>query len=144
MIDGLFARFPRVKDYIESTKAQARATGYVTSLFGRRRAIPEINIKGPRQQAAEREAINHPIQATAADIMKLAMLRVDAAITRYGNGSRLLLQVHDELIVEAPDQHREAVATLLKTEMELAYPQLRVPLKVDVEAGTRWDALESL
>lgn len=144
LIDGLFARFPRVKEYIETTKSQARATGYVTSLFGRRRAIPEINIKGPRQQAAEREAINHPIQATAADIMKLAMLNVDHAIAQYGNGVRLLLQVHDELIVEAPEVHREAVATLLKREMERAYPDLRVPLKVDVEAGTRWDALESL
>ncbi|MEY2844564.1 MAG: hypothetical protein RL076_110 [Chloroflexota bacterium] len=144
LIDGLFARFPRVKEYIEATKAQARATGYVTSLFGRRRAIPEINIKGPRQQAAEREAINHPIQATAADIMKLAMLRVDTAISNYGHGVRLLLQVHDELIVEAPLAHSDAAAAVLRHEMSAAYTDLRVPLKVDVEAGTRWDALESL
>ncbi|MFN5678344.1 MAG: DNA polymerase I [Roseiflexaceae bacterium] len=144
LIDGLFARFPRVKEYIEATKAHARATGYVTSLFGRRRAIPEINIKGPRQQAAEREAINHPIQATAADIMKLAMLRVDAAITAHDHGVRMLLQVHDELIIEAPINQRDAAAALLRTEMSAAYPELRVPLKVDVEAGIRWDALEAL
>lgn len=144
LIDGLFARFPRVKEYIEHTKTQARATGYVTSLFGRRRAIPEINIKGPRQQAAEREAINHPIQATAADIMKLAMLRVDAAITQFESGVRLLLQVHDELIVETPMQHRDAVAALLRHEMAAAFPDLRVPLKVDVEAGTHWDDLTAV
>lgn len=144
LIDGLFARFPGVKEYIEHTKAQARTNGYVTSLFGRRRAIPEINIKGPRQQAAEREAINHPIQATAADIMKLAMLRVDGAILASSNNIRLLLQVHDELIVEAPIEQRDAAAQLLRHEMTAAYPDLRVPLKVDVEAGIRWDELEAL
>jgi DNA polymerase-1 len=103
--------------------------------------MPEINIKGPRQQAAEREAINHPIQATAADIMKLAMLRVDAAIQAYGNGARLLLQVHDELIVEVPVAHQADIAALLRREMSAAYSDLAVPLKVDVEAGVSWDQL---
>ncbi len=141
LIDGLFARFPGVREYIDTTIADARATGYVSSLFGRRRPMPEINIKGPRQQAAEREAINHPIQATAADIMKLAMLRVDAAIQAYGNGARLLLQVHDELIVEVPAAHQADIAALLRREMSAAYSDLAVPLKVDVEAGVSWDQL---
>lgn len=141
LIDSLFARFPEVRNYIDRTIQEAHQTGAVSSLFGRRRAMPEINVKGPRQQAAERESINHPIQATAADIMKMAMLRVDAAITAFGNGARLLLQVHDELIVEVPEAHQAAVATLLRHEMSQAYADLAVPLKVDVEAGTSWDQL---
>jgi len=141
LIDSLFARFPEVRNYIDRTIQEAHQTGAVSSLFGRRRSMPEINVKGPRQQAAERESINHPIQATAADIMKMAMLRVDAAITAYGNGARLLLQVHDELIVEVPAAHQDAVAALLRHEMSNAFAELAVPLKVDVEAGTSWDQL---
>ncbi|MFM2031255.1 MAG: hypothetical protein RLZZ297_20 [Chloroflexota bacterium] len=141
LIDGLFARFPEVRNYIDRTIAEAKQTGWVTSLFGRRRSMPDINVKGPRQQASEREAINHPIQATAADIMKMAMLRVDAAISAYGNGARLLLQVHDELIVEVPVAHQHAIAELLRHEMSQAFAELAVPLKVDVEAGTSWDQL---
>ncbi len=141
LIDGLFARFPEVRNYIDRTIQEAHQTGAVSSLFGRRRAMPEINVKGPRQQAAERESINHPIQATAADIMKMAMLRVDAAITAFGNDARLLLQVHDELIVEVPAVHQDAIAALLRHEMSNAFAELAVPLKVDVEAGTSWDQL---
>ena len=144
LIDGLFARFPEVRNYIDRTIQEAHQTGAVSSLFGRRRSMPEINVKGPRQQAAERESINHPIQATAADIMKMAMLRVDAAITAFGKGARLLLQVHDELIVEVPLAHQDAIAALLRREMSQAYADLAVPLKVDVEAGTSWDQLTEI
>lgn len=144
LIDGLFAQFPGVREYIDSTIQHARTNGYVTSLFGRRRNTPDIHNKGPRQQAAEREAINHPIQATAADIMKIAMLRVHGALARYGNNANLLLQVHDELIVEVPTTHQTAVAEILRHEMSSAFAQLSVPLKVDVEAGYRWDDLHEV
>lgn len=144
LIDGLFARFPGIRSYIDNTIQQARTDGYVTSLFGRRRITPDIHNKGPRQQAAEREAINHPIQATAADIMKLAMLRVHRAIAQFGNHTKLLLQVHDELIVETPILHQHDVAHILRHEMSHAFVDLTVPLKVDVEAGDRWDNLHEL
>lgn len=144
LIDDFFAQFPEVRHYIERTIAQGKQLGYVESLFGRRRPVPEINIKGPRQQAAEREAINHPIQATAADIMKMAMLRVDAALRAYGPQVRLLLQVHDELIVEAPASEQLAVMTIIRHEMQHAYANLAVPLKVEVEVGTHWDDLHEM
>lgn len=144
LIDDFFAQFPEVRNYIERTIAQGKQLGYVESLFGRRRSVPEINIKGPRQQAAEREAINHPIQATAADIMKMAMLRVDAALRAYGPQVRLLLQVHDELIVEAPEHDQLAIVHLIRQEMQHAYADLAVPLKVEVEVGTHWDDLHEL
>ena len=144
LIDDFFAQFPEVRHYIERTIAQGKQLGYVESLFGRRRSVPEINIKGPRQQAAEREAINHPIQATAADIMKMAMLRVDAALRAHGPQVRLLLQVHDELIVEAPESEQMAIVALIRHEMQNAYADLAVPLKVEVEVGTRWDDLHEL
>lgn len=144
LIDGLFAQFPGIRNYIDTTIQQARTDGYVTSLFGRRRATPDIHNKGPRQQAAEREAINHPIQATAADIMKLAMLRVHRAIAQFGNDTKLLLQVHDELIVETPIALQHEVASLLRHEMSHAFSDLSVPLNVDVEAGIRWDDLHEV
>jgi len=144
LIDDFFAQFPEVRHYIERTIAQGKQLGYVESLFGRRRSVPEINIKGPRQQAAEREAINHPIQATAADIMKMAMLRVDTALRAYGPQVRLLLQVHDELIVEAPESEQHAVVQIIRHEMQHAYADLAVPLKVEVEVGTHWDDLHEM
>jgi len=144
LIDGLFTQFPGIRNYIDATIQQARTDGFVTSLFGRRRATPDIHNKGPRQQAAEREAINHPIQATAADIMKLAMLRVHRAIAQFGNDTKLLLQVHDELIVETPTAFQKDVADLLRFEMSNAFVDLSVPLKVDVEAGNRWDNLHEI
>lgn len=144
LIDGLFTQFPGIRTYIDTTIAHAKSYGFVTSLFGRKRMTPDIHNKGPRQQAAEREAINHPIQATAADIMKLAMLRVHDAVAQFGNDTKLLLQVHDELIVETPAGHQKELATLLRHEMSHAYDKLTVPLKVDVEAGNRWDDLHEV
>ncbi|MBC8161209.1 MAG: DNA polymerase I [Roseiflexaceae bacterium] len=137
MIDALFARFPKIRAYIDQTLADGRQNGYVQSLFGRRRTMAELKTGGPRRQAAEREAINAPIQATAADIMKIAMIRVDEALRREGLQTRLLLQVHDELILEAPDHEVSQAAALVKREMEGAFA-LRVPLGVDVEAGPNW------
>jgi DNA polymerase-1 len=143
LIDALFARFPSLRDYIDRTLAEGRELGYVHSLFGRRRYVPELRSGGPRRQAAEREAINAPIQSTAADIMKIAMIRVDEALRRSELKTRMLLQVHDELIFEAPQEEVDAVARLVREEMEGAY-RLHVPLKVDVEMGPNWLQMDEI
>ncbi len=143
LIDALFARFPGLRDYIDSTLAEGRTEGYVRSLFGRRRYMPELKSGGPRRQAAEREAINAPIQATAADIMKIAMIRVDEELRRRRLKTRMLLQVHDELIFEAPEDEVDEVVGLVCREMEGSY-ELRVPLRVDVEAGPNWEEMQEI
>lgn len=140
LIDELFARFPGLRDYINSTLEEGRREGFVRSLFGRRRYMPDLKVNGPRRQAAEREAINAPIQATAADIMKIAMIRVDEELRRRQLKTRLLLQVHDELILEAPSDEVDQVVDLVCEQMQGAY-ELRVPLKVDVEKGPSWEEM---
>jgi hypothetical protein len=144
LIDALFARFPGLRDYINSTLEEGRSIGYVHSLFGRRRYTPELRGSGPRRQAAEREAINAPIQSTAADIMKIAMIRVDEELRRRKLKTRMLLQVHDELIFEAPHDEVEELVELVCEQMEGSYPDLRVPLKVDVEKGLNWEEMEDV
>jgi DNA polymerase I len=143
MIDELFARFPGLRDYIDSTLAQGREQGYVHSLFGRRRYMPELSSGGPRRAAAEREAINAPIQSTAADIMKIAMIRVDEALRQRKLATRMLLQVHDELIFEAPHAEKDEVVQLVCEQMEGAH-KLNVPLKVDVESGPNWEEMHEV
>lgn len=144
LIDALFARFPGIRGYIDAALEQGRREGFVTSLFGRRRYTPELKASGPRRQAAEREAINAPIQATAADIMKIAMIKVAGELTAHALETRLLLQVHDELILEAPEGEAAAVCDLVRAVMEAAYPELRVPLKVDVEKGPNWEEMSDV
>jgi DNA polymerase I len=141
LIDALFARFPGLRDYIDSTLAEGRQQGYVHSLFGRRRSMPDLTASGPRRAAAEREAINAPIQSTAADIMKIAMIRVDEELRLRKLAARMLLQVHDELIFEVPHAEVEALVKLVCAQMEGAYPDLRVRLKVDVEQGPNWEEM---
>ncbi|HJZ47446.1 MAG TPA: DNA polymerase I, partial [Roseiflexaceae bacterium] len=143
LIDELFARFPGLRDYIDSTLAQGRQQGYVHSLFGRRRYMPELSSGGPRRAAAEREAINAPIQSTAADIMKIAMIRVDEELRRRKLATRMLLQVHDELIFEAPQAEVDEAVRLVCEQMEGAH-ELRVPLKVDVESGSNWEEMHDI
>jgi DNA polymerase I len=143
LIDELFARFPGLRDYIDSTLAQGRQEGYVHSLFGRRRYMPELSSGGPRRAAAEREAINAPIQSTAADIMKIAMIRVDEALRQRKLATRMLLQVHDELIFEAPHAEVDEVVQLVCEQMEGAH-KLNVPLKVDVESGPNWEEMHEV
>jgi len=143
LIDELFARFPGLRDYIDSTLEEGRREGFVRSLFGRRRYMPELRSGGPRRQAAEREAINAPIQSTAADIMKIAMIRVDEELRRRKLKARMLLQVHDELIFEAPEHEVDELVRLVCEQMEGAY-ELRVPLKVDVEAGPNWEEMAEI
>jgi DNA polymerase-1 len=143
LIDALFARFPGLRDYIDSTLEEGRREGFVRSLFGRRRYMPDLKVNGPRRQAAEREAINAPIQATAADIMKIAMIRTDEELRRRKLKTRMLLQVHDELIFEAPHAEVDEIVQLVCDQMQGAY-ELRVPLKVDVESGPNWEEMHDV
>ncbi len=138
-IEAYFERYPEVRDYMERTKEEARQKGYVTTLYGRRCFIPDINHRVPsRRNAAERQAINAPIQGTAADIMKRAMIRTARELARAGSGARMLLQVHDELVFEVPEGEIEATATLVKRVMEGA-ARLQVPLVVDIGWGRNWE-----
>lgn len=141
-IRDYFERYPGAKDYVDRTKRQASERGYVETLLGRRRATPEVNSGDPvLRQAAEREAVNMPIQGTAAEIMKLAMIRVYKGIKEKGLASRLLLQVHDELIFEVPPEEVEATKELIQKEMPAAL-EMTVPLRVAVKLGSSWGGLE--
>jgi DNA polymerase-1 len=123
---------------MQETPKQARQTGYVRTLFGRIRPIPDIANKNHNLRArAEREAINAPIQGAAADIVKLAMIRVDHALKKKGLKGRMLLQVHDELVLEVPESEADETSCLVKSEMENAC-QLNVPLVVDLGVGRNW------
>lgn len=137
-IESYFKRFPAVKDYLNATVAKAKEDGYVTTVFGRRRYIPELRAKNKNLVSfGERAAMNTPIQGTAADIIKKAMVETDAALKKAGLKARLILQIHDELIVEAPESEAEAVTKLLTECMENAC-LLTVPLSVDVGVGKTW------
>ncbi len=137
-IDAYFARFPEIRDYMERAKDEARANGFVTTLFGRKVFVPDINAKGPLRAFGERAAINGPIQGGAADIIKRAMTRVPAALADAGLKARMLLQVHDELVFEVPEAEVEATRTLVKQVMEAA-ASLDVPLVVETGIGASWD-----
>jgi DNA polymerase-1 len=137
-IKTYFEKYPGVREYIERTKRQAARQGYVETLLGRRRYFPNLDkMRGPERGRAEREAINMPIQGTAADIIKIAMIRLHQALRERGLRSRMLLQVHDELVLEAPDDEVDAVIPLVQEVMGGA-SELVVPLKVDVEVGQNW------
>jgi DNA polymerase-1 len=139
-IDRYFEQYPGIRDYMERAKQEAREKGYVTTLFGRRCWIPDITNRLPSRRAyAERQAINAPIQGTAADIVKRAMIRVARALAQVGSRARLLLQVHDELVLEVPEAEVEATRRLLERVMAGA-AHLSVPLVVDTGAGPSWDA----
>ncbi|HXX83884.1 MAG TPA: DNA polymerase I [Casimicrobiaceae bacterium] len=138
-IDKYFARYPGVAEYMQRTRALARAQGYVETVFGRRLWLPDINAGGgPRRQAAERAAINAPMQGTAADLIKLAMIAVQRWLDDTELKTRLVLQVHDELVLEAPSQEVERVVAELP-ELMSGVARLQVPLAVDVGSGANWD-----
>jgi DNA polymerase-1 len=141
-IDAYFAGFPAVRTFIDRTVAEARTTGVVRTASGRRRLVPELtSANGQVRMAAERETVNMPIQGTAADILKKAMIEVHAALTAHNHGrpdpTRMILTVHDELVFEAPAGQAGAMAELVREVMERAWP-LRVPLVVDVGIGPNW------
>jgi DNA polymerase-1 len=138
-IDRYFMRYPGVANYMESTRALAKRQGYVETVFGRRLWLPEINSpNGPRRGAAERAAINAPMQGTAADLIKLAMIAVDRWIREEELGTRLVMQVHDELVLEVPDSEVAHVRERLPALMAQVAP-LRVPLLVELGVGDNWD-----
>jgi DNA polymerase-1 len=138
-IDLYFARYPGVKRYMEETRAQARQQGYVETVFGRRLYLPDINARNKQfQQAAERAAINAPMQGTAADIIKRAMISVDAWCGAGARGARIIMQVHDELVLECQTAKIAEVTDAVRQHM-MAAADLRVPLKVDVGTGSNWD-----
>ena len=138
-IDAYFERYPGIRAYMEETKAFCRQHGYVETLFGRRAHMAEINEKNPaRRNFSERAAINAPIQGTAADIIRRAMVAIPGVLRREGLGATMLLQVHDELIFEVPDDEIERTATAVREAMEGA-AQLDVPLVVDTGQGDNWD-----
>src|SRR6266849_1260565 len=137
-IEGYFARYAGVRAFIASTIAEARTRGYVTTVLGRRRYLPELGARDPAvRQFAERAATNTPIQGSAADLIKLAMLEVRRRLGAAAGGARLLLQVHDELLLEVPADRLAAVESAVRDAMERVFP-LRVPLEVDVRHRANW------
>ncbi|WP_119310092.1 DNA polymerase I [Cohaesibacter haloalkalitolerans] len=142
-IDTYFERFPGIRDYMEATKKSAREQGYVETIFGRKIHYPEINSKNPNMKAfQERAAINAPIQGSAADIIRRAMVRMEDALSEAGSSARMLLQVHDELIFEVPEVEVDDTIKVVRTIMEgapMPALQLSVPLKVDANAADNWD-----
>ena len=137
-IDRYFERYPGVRHYMDATRAMAHDKGYVETVFGRRLTLPDIHARQvPVRQAAERAAINAPMQGTAADIIKRAMLRVNKALGEADLGCNLLLQVHDELVFEVCDRDLDAAKSLVRVEMEAA-AELAVPLVVEIGSGESW------
>jgi DNA polymerase I len=137
-IDAYLARFPHVQDFIQRTIEQAARDGYVTTLFGRRRPVPEIRASNRQTRSlGERLAVNSVMQGTAADVIKRAMVAIHARLRSEGRSARLVLQVHDELLLEAPEAEVSAVKELVREEMVGAY-ELDPPLEVDVGAGDDW------
>jgi DNA polymerase-1 len=141
-----FEQFPGVKRYLDETRETAAETGYVETLLGRRRYFPQL-IKGapkvsePLRARAEREAINAPIQGTAADIIKLAMLQLPKSLEKAGLSAKLLLQVHDELVVECPKSELQETSAVVQKVMQEAF-KLSIPLKTDAKAGKNWSAMK--
>ncbi|MFE1782438.1 DNA polymerase I, partial [Streptomyces sp. NPDC059506] len=140
LMENYFLRFGGVRDYLHRVVEDARVTGYTETVLGRRRYLPDLNSDNrQRREMAERMALNAPIQGSAADIVKIAMLRVDDALRTEGLSSRMLLQVHDEVVLEVAPGEREAVEELVRREMGAAYP-LRAPLDVSVGVGPDWES----
>jgi len=137
-IQAYFERYSGVQRFIDRTLEEARRDGYVKTLFGRIRPIPDINSKNANQRGfAERTAVNTPLQGTAADLIKLAMIRIDAELRQRKMRSRMTLQVHDELVFDVLESELDAVRTLVRDQMENAY-KLDVPLLVEVGVGSNW------
>ncbi|WP_405580273.1 DNA polymerase I [Streptomyces sp. NBC_01190] len=140
LMETYFERFGGVRDYLRRAVEEARGIGYTETLLGRRRYLPDLTSDNrQRREMAERMALNAPIQGSAADIVKIAMLRVDEALVREGLTSRMLLQVHDEIVLEVAPGEREKVEQLVRREMSGAYP-LRAPLDVSVGVGSDWES----
>jgi DNA polymerase-1 len=139
-MDAYFSRFGGVRDYLQAIVEQARKDGYTSTVLGRRRYLPELDSSNRQvREAAERAALNAPIQGSAADIIKVAMIEVDRALLQAGLKSRMLLQVHDELLFEVAAGEHEQLEALVREHMCGAYP-LDVPLEVSLGYGRSWDS----
>jgi len=137
-IKNYFARYAGVRAFIDRTIAEVRQSGVTHTLFGRERPIPDINSRNANSRGfAERTAVNSPLQGTAADVIKLAMVRIDGLLTAGGYRSAMLLQVHDELVFECPPEEQDSVPELVRREMQ-GVCDLKVPLLVDVGVGDNW------
>jgi DNA polymerase-1 len=137
-IDNYFSRYQGVKEFIDQTIKTARKSGCTTTLLGRIRPLPDINSKNHNlRQFAERMAVNTPIQGTAADLIKLAMIHLNKAIVKANLKSAMLLSVHDEIILEVPPEELDRIGAIVKQEMEGIW-QLKVPLKVNLDTGENW------
>ncbi|MDQ4148547.1 MAG: DNA polymerase I, partial [Actinomycetota bacterium] len=135
-IEGFFASYPRVRPYLDSVVQRATEDGFTTTILGRRRYLPELKSRNPRVRSlGERQALNAPLQGSAADILKLAMVRVDQALD--GSPTRMIMTVHDELVFEVPEQDVPATAKLVREKMENVV-ELSVPLTVDIASGPNW------
>ena len=142
-IDAYFEKYKGVRNFIDETLVQARRDGKVGTLHGRVRPIPDINSKNSNLRGfAERTAVNTPLQGTAADLIKLAMIRIDAALREQGLKSRMTLQVHDELVFEVPDSEVDTMRSLVRDHMEKVHPTLTVPLLVELGVGPNWRDLD--
>ena len=138
-MDKYFSKYPGVREYMDIIKSDARKKGYVETLDGRRVYLPSISTGNAiRRQAAERVAINAPVQGTAADIMKKAMLMVDSSLKDSKVTAKLIMQVHDELVIESKEEDVKTVSDILKNSMSSAH-KLLVPLEVDIGSGKNWD-----
>jgi DNA polymerase I len=138
IMDAYFEQFAGVSTFLDTVVKQAYADGFTTTMFGRRRYLPELGSGNPRVRSiGERQALNAPIQGSAADIMKLAMINVDRALQASGLGTRMILTVHDELVFEVPKGERDAAAEIVQREMT-SVCQMKVPLEVDASFGTNW------
>jgi DNA polymerase-1 len=141
-IDAYFDKYRGVRTFIDRTLDETRRDGKVKTLFGRVRPIPDINSKNFNLRGfAERTAVNTPLQGTAADLIKLAMIRIDAAILERELKSRMTLQVHDELVFEVPEDELDIMRSLVREQMESVH-QLNVPLMVEIGVGKNWRDLE--
>lgn len=137
--------FPNIKVYVDSTLQQSRTQGYVNTLYGRKRFVPDMHaLSYSERQALEREAVNMPIQGSNADLIKRAMLQLQHALKEGYMKTRMILQVHDELIFEVPVEELERAKKLIKTTMEQVEPRLQVPIKVDMKVGRNWYAAEAM
>jgi DNA polymerase-1 len=137
-IQGYFERYTGVKKFIENTIAEVRRTGVTRTLLGRERPIPDMNSRNPASRGfAERTAVNSPLQGTAADLIKAAMIRIDRRLREEGYQAAMLLQVHDELVFEAPPEETQKLSAMVKREMEQVYP-LEVPMVADIGVGENW------
>ena len=140
MIDRYYEAYPRVRTYLDETVASAHQDGFATTLYGRKRRIPELLTSNHNLRAfGERTAMNHPMQGTAADIMKLAMIEVDRRLRVDGFSSRMVLQVHDELVFEAPADEVARLGEMAREAMS-GVAELAVPLDVSVASGPNWAA----